>query len=146
MPVDPDTNEVTAHVVTNNTAELGAIIGACRWVLAVEPRPPAVAFLYDSTWAANCARGLWKPRSNSYEVDAARRAIEKVTDLGIVIEWHHVRSHRGHFLNELADLAAKMGCNSTKLAAGNLQFIRQYAEASLETAIDLHLGLHPIPP
>ena len=63
--------------------------------------------LFDSTYAANMSRRLWNPRSNASEVLFTRRCLDNLP--GNLIQWHHVYSHLGHYLNELVDKAANLG-------------------------------------
>ena len=133
--------EIRVGYISNNTAELAAIIGTCRWVASLAPLPTHVNFLFDSMWASNCARCLWRARLNSTEVDAARRALESLSDLGITVRWSHARWHRGHFLNELADFTAKLGMGSSATGELDLSSLRSLATGEVAALIDRHLEL-----
>ena len=134
----PRPQEITARTISNNTAELAAIIASSRWAVSMRPPPSAVNFLFDSMWASSTARGLWRARKNATEVDAARRSIEQLADSGIAIHWHHVRAHRGHFLNELADLSANIGLTSDSTDDVPVRTLQLRATADLRAALCRH--------
>jgi len=124
----------TAHRKSNNTAELAAITSASAWCLemaATTSMVPQPRFLYDSTWAANVTRGIWRPRCNPYEADQARRGLEQLRDAGVHPTFHHVRSHLGHHLNEMADLAAKLGATGVSHLNGTHNLLREPSLANL---------------
>ena len=102
---------VVGDKLTNNVAELSAIAGALAQ-LSKSASPCTVDILYDSVWAANVARRRWKGRSNRALASRVQRLLQQVTMAGFKILWHHVRSHRGHHLNEEADKAADRGALS----------------------------------
>jgi len=107
---------VQAKAFTNNTAELSAIAAALRWLLAGQLQPQPVNILFDSTWAANQVRRIWRPKSHRHAIVATQRLLDKVGALGFSLTWHHVRAHRGHFLNEAADRAAAQGAAACRQA------------------------------
>ena len=134
----PGPQEIAARTISNNTAELAAIIASSRWVASMLPLPTAVNFLFDSMWASCTARGLWRARKNATEVDAARRSIERLADLGVAIHWHHVRAHRGHFLNELADLTATIALKADSTADVPVRSLQLRAPVELQAALSRH--------
>ena len=95
--------------LTNNTAEISALAATFRWLLSNAVDAQVVDILFDSTWAANITRRLWKAKSNKDAAVAVQRLLERVAEAGFVINWHHVKAHLGHFMNEAADAAAKRG-------------------------------------
>lgn len=135
----PTTDEFLVDNIYNNTAELAAIVAACRWAVTLSPPPRSVNFLFDSLWASCCARGIWRARKNSTVVDAARRALEKLAEMHIDICWSHVRAHRGHFLNDLADLAAKLALGTSSSLEVDLPMLQTSAEGPLKASITRHL-------
>ena len=100
-----------ASKFSNNTAELAAIARAADWLVSCAPRPASADLLFDSMWAANMARGIWNPTCNGDAVLYVRSSLERLRDAGITPRWHHVCAHQGHYLNELADEAAKRGAH-----------------------------------
>ena len=109
--------------LTNNVAELSAIAGALAQLQKSED-PCSVDILYDSQWAANVARRKWKGRTNRALASRVQRLLQQVVMAGFDLRWHHVRAHRGHFLNEQADQAADKG------ALACAKFPAEWAEAN----------------
>ena len=62
-----------------------------------------------------------------------------VTEMHIDICWSHVRAHRGHFLNELADLAAKLALGTSSFLEVDLPVLQASAEGPLNASITRHL-------
>ena len=107
---DPDNAEFCGALTsTNNTAELSALYSAMLWILRRPTDPTTIDILFDSTWAANVARRLWRPKVNRGIAGQVQRAVEQVLEAGHQLCWHHVRAHKGHTMNELADEAAAKG-------------------------------------
>jgi ribonuclease HI len=101
-----------AKAPTNNTGELSGILMALSWLLAawedlIIPFAP-VRFEFDSDYAANMARRVWKPRENIALILAVRRLLDRVP-AQVPVTWAHVFSHTGNDLNDRADLLAKVG-------------------------------------
>ena len=112
--VDPDHSEYCgAYQKTNNTAELSALLMAMNYIHNNFEAPGKIYILYDSTWAANVARRIWRPKVNKAIAGRLQRAVDKVLEEGHQLEWHHVKAHKGHVLNELADAAADKGSRLT---------------------------------
>ena len=61
-----------AGSVSNNTAELAGILQALKAAHELSPCESRVTILFDSTWAANAVRAIWRPKKNSGAVLAAR--------------------------------------------------------------------------
>lgn len=110
-----------AHT-TNNRMELTAAIRA----LASLTRPSAVALYTDSqylrqgitAWIRNWKRNGWKTRDRSPVKNADLwQALDGLIGTHDV-EWHWVRGHAGHDINERADALARKGMapflNSTR--------------------------------
>ena len=115
VTTDPDHEDFCgAYQKTNNTAELSALIMAMNYIYNNFEAPGRIDILYDSTWAANVARRIWRPKVSKAIAGRLQRAVEKVIEEGRQLEWHHVKAHKGHVLNELADAAADKG---SRLAA-----------------------------
>ena len=81
------------------------------------------------------ARGIWSAKLNTPEVDGA---IESLSDAQVSISWHHVRSHMGHFLNELADLSAKLALGAQSCIDAGLSSLQPLADEKLQTLIARH--------
>ena len=104
-----EVGDIGATSPTNNTAEISALAATFRWLLSGAEVAQSVNILYDSTWAANITRRLWRPKTNREAASSVQRLLERVTEAGFVISWHHVKAHLGHYMNEAADVAAKRG-------------------------------------
>jgi ribonuclease HI len=122
-----------AKAPTNNTGELSGLLMALSWLKAawgeaVIPFAP-VRFEYDSDYAANMARRIWKPRENVALILAVRRLLDRVP-ARVPITWAHVYSHTGNELNERADLLAKVGAKG-ELRASSSEHYRLLREGQL---------------
>ena len=108
---------------TNNTAELSAIYFACQWLVALSRAYPNIAttvrFDYDSEYATNIARKIWRPASNAALALATRDAVDLVAS-HFQCDWNHVDAHTGELLNERADVLAKVGSRGTLLTSHRL--------------------------
>jgi ribonuclease HI len=114
-----------AKAPTNNTGELTGLLMALSWLdaawrEAVIPLAP-VRFEYDSDYAANMARRIWRPRDNVALILAVRRLLDRVPTQ-VPISWAHVYSHTGDELNERADLLAKVGAKGEIRASDDENF------------------------
>ena len=69
-----------------------------------------VTIRYDSTYAANMTRGLWKPKRNKALIRKAQAALLAAEQAGVAVRWQHVKGHSNDRWNnradELAGLAA----------------------------------------
>ena len=81
------------------------------------------------------------PKKNAKEIDTARRALERLAELCVEVHWSHVRAHRGHFLNELADLAAKLALGTSCTAESTAHTLQSLAPVPLRSAIIRHLHI-----
>ena len=54
-------------------------------------------------------RRLWSPKVHAAFMVEVQRLLETVTNCGITVSWCHVRSQLGNFVNEGADVSAKLG-------------------------------------
>jgi ribonuclease HI len=97
---------VGAAKASNNTGELSAILYACRWI--ARRRPAACTLQYDSVYAANMARRIWRPSANFALVLETRAAVDAAESVSR-ISWQHIFGHTGDMLNERADSLAKFG-------------------------------------
>lgn len=84
---------------TNNIAELTAIM---RVAEAVEDADTTVHLYTDSTYAIGLLTKGWKAKKNKELVAEVREACARLSDLN----FHHVKGHAGHELNEAADALA----------------------------------------
>ena len=110
-----------ADKLTNNTAELSGAIAALLYAANQCRRAPdgapvdansitKIIIHYDSSYAYNVSVGTWRVRSN---FRLARRARSAYQALGLIttasIQWIHVDSHSGDYLNDRADALADYG-------------------------------------
>ena len=102
-----------ASKLSNNTAELSALIAVTKWLLVSGLPAQHVDILFDSMWASKSICRLWKPKVNALLVSTAQRSLEVATDAGFSFSWYHCKAHRGHFMNEAADAAALKGAAAT---------------------------------
>ena len=110
VALDPNHSDfLGAEKLTNNSAEISGLGHIFRWLLFGSVSPTRVDILYDSSCAANITRRVWKAKTNILLANQVQRLFGNVCDQGFVVNWHHVRAHRGHFMNEAADKAADKG-------------------------------------
>jgi ribonuclease HI len=102
---------------TNNTAELEAIYFALRFTRHSIAPGSTVQICYDSTYAANSVRGLWRAHRN---VDLISRIFQYRELVGqtYAIKWTWVKGHSNDEFNEMADELADQGANGTWIAYG----------------------------
>ena len=98
---------IGAERATNNTAELSALTYALRWV-SYFTGSCTVIIEFDSTYAANVGRRLYRAASNFALVLSARAAVD-AAGAERVLQWSHIDSHTGNLLNDRADGLAKFG-------------------------------------
>ena len=101
-----------ANKLSNNVAELSGAVHALE--LAATLPTGKVRIGYDSEFAKCSATGEWKARSAARLAASVRRALAHLTTTHTV-EWVHVDSHTGHFLNEMVDALASQGANGAYL-------------------------------
>jgi ribonuclease HI len=104
-PIVPD--RLVHKNTTNNLAELVAFTHGLRW--ARHTHHGSVLMRYDSTYAANIAAGLWKPKKHQA---AAARAIKLWADVRRQrpnLWLKHVKGHSNHRWNNRADRLADAG-------------------------------------
>ena len=104
-PIVPD--RLVHKNTTNNLAELVAFTHGLRW--ALHTHHGSVLMRYDSTYAANIAAGLWKPKKHQA---AAARAIKLWADVRRQrpnLWLKHVKGHSNHRWNNRADRLADAG-------------------------------------
>lgn len=109
----------SAHLprTTNNRAELVAVIHG----LDALPDGSTVLVRSDSKITVNCATGKWRRKRNRDLWSKYDRAAARHTD----VQWHHVRGHRGHAWNELADRLAGNAARSPEPKADDLSLFAE---------------------
>ena len=108
---------IGAAVHSNNVGELLAIIYGLMWFSERCPCDKCI-LEYDSEYAALSAQRLWRGRENLRLILHARSAYDRVAGR---VTWRKVEAHAGHFLNERADLLAKLGANGTYSGLADIQ-------------------------
>ena len=93
-----------AEALTNDTAELAAMIKALQWVALREDRVVA-AILYDSHYAAHTIQGRAHAATNIATIGIARTWLATARHRSRV-RFEHVKSHVDHKFNERADQLA----------------------------------------
>lgn len=108
--IAPISSDVVAAKVTNNIAELKAIIEALKVILTLSVKDIIVH--YDSDYAASVITGKKKAAKNLELVDEGKALLSCVQKAGINLRFEHVYSHTGdtslHSVgNDIADCLAK---------------------------------------
>ena len=93
-----------AMVGSNNTGEVTAIIEALEYAHTHDHT--AVTVYSDSEWAINVIKGRWRAKANRNLVHHAQKL---VTQTGLKVHLHWVKSHQGTEGNEMADRLAHRG-------------------------------------
>ena len=109
-----------ATQLTNNTAELTAILEALRWVDELDAASAAPIIIRpDSEYAAKTITGVWPATdANAALVRAARAMLARVEASGRTVYVTCVRAHRGHAWNERADRLAARGATGVTSGHG----------------------------
>ena len=95
------------EVLSNNTAEIRAIIVALRWA---QRDSRATVLRYDSKYAAMMTLGEWRPKKNKALVAVAREAWNAARAAkGGQLWMRHVKGHSGDRWNDRADALADRG-------------------------------------
>ncbi len=114
-----------AKAPTNNTGELTGLLRALTWLAAAWSESAfaiaPVRFEYDSDYAANMSRRVWRPKENVVLILAVRRQLDIVSRRAPVA-WKHVFSHTGDLLNDRADLLAKVGAKGDTRVSDKTHF------------------------
>jgi exonuclease III/ribonuclease HI len=83
--------------------ESAAIIAACAWILQSRiPKGCKIVFLPDAMYVIGVAGATYQPRENRLQVRVLRALIDLVS-VRCPIEYQHIKSHRSHPWNEMAD-------------------------------------------
>ena len=97
--------------LTNNVAEVMALIHALRWARAPQNLNTPVVLRYDSKYAALITVGVYKAKKNKALVATAQREWKLTYAAKREKLWmRHVKGHSNHEWNEVADKFAKKGC------------------------------------
>ena len=114
---------------TNNTGELSAMVIALIWLWASDFTGEAV-IAYDSTYACNCAQGLWLPQANTQLATTAQEWLQRCQGK-MTISFRRVKSHTGQtdfwsLNNDIVDAAAKSGAQrEVHLFEGAVELIQE---------------------
>ena len=90
-----------------------AIFFALSWLQRHSDQDLRAVIRYDSTYAAAMAQRQWRPRRNASLVLNCWRVLDS---LHCRVDWEHVYSHTGQFLNERVDALAKAFASGTELS------------------------------
>ena len=93
-----------AAVLSNNTAEITAMIRALTWISSLQGASK-VTIYYDSMYAAAAARGLERATSNTDLIVKLRVALATAR-CHRSIRFEHVKGHCGHKWNDYVDQLA----------------------------------------
>ena len=96
-----------AEGLTNNVAELMAIIHALRWA---QKQPNPILMRYDSKYAALVTVGVYKAKKNRKLVQQAQTEWKRLAKIKRGKLWlRHVKGHSRHRWNDRADKLAELG-------------------------------------
>ena len=110
VSLDPDSQIFYgATVLSNNIAELSAIIHVLLWCSNTASPVPELCIMYDSEYAAAMTQRLWRARRHFTLVNHARRLLDRVRDRGTIVSFAHIDSHTGNLGNDRADALADLG-------------------------------------
>ena len=112
-------NFIGARSLTNNTAELSALVEFCLWALFGHEQGNdwiselSLVVHCDSKYVIDCVEGEFRPKENVTLSTLARHLWSGATKrLHLRIVW--VKGHSGNSSNDKADEAAKKGCDKDK--------------------------------
>jgi len=100
--------------VTNNRAELNAIIHALDTVLSSMHLPSHITLYSDSQWCVKCGNGEWGKKKNIDLWAKYNKMVKALRDRDVVFELVWVKGHAGIELNERADGLAGWYCAQAK--------------------------------
>ena len=115
-PVDTDPSSpmwIGAHTATNNTGELTGVYVALQTANAHAEPGDTARILTDSMMALCTTTGAWKPKKHKVLVGRNAKLLAALRARGIAVHFEHVRAHRGHHMNERADVLADIGAQTT---------------------------------
>ena len=106
--------------LTNNVAEIMAVIHMLRWARAPANVAVPMVLRYDSKYAALITVGVYKAKKNKALVATAQKEWRLTYAAKQGNMWmRHVKGHSNHEWNEVADELAKKGC-SGKYRCGDI--------------------------
>ena len=101
--------------LTNNVAELHALIHALRWTCAPANLQTPTVLRYDSKYAALVTTGVYKAKKNKALVAVAQAEWKRAYAAKPDKLWlRHVKGHSNHPWNDKADDLAKAGCGGRR--------------------------------
>lgn len=104
---------------TNNTGEVTAM--AELFIALIEHKVHGTITLhYDSKWAANMTRGIWKP-SHNRQLIRTTKALYKQAQAHIRFQWVWVKGHQNNAGNEYADQLATRGRSLEQAQGGRFE-------------------------
>ena len=115
-PVDTDPSSpmwIGAHTATNNTGELTGVYVALQTANAHAEPGDTARILTDSMMALCTSTGAWKPKKHKVLVGRNAKLLAALRARGIAVHFEHVRAHKGHHMNERADVLADIGAQTT---------------------------------
>ena len=87
------------------------VMRALRWVARPEWQGKDVVICYDSKYAAQQARGVWKAKKNVELIRRVQGALHDAEEQGVRVWWRWIKGHSGQKWNERADRLADMGAS-----------------------------------
>lgn len=126
---------VGAEVKPNNTGELTAILKSLIWLRDYEGTDRPAIIFYDSTYAANIARGRCKNNKNKTRANNTQTLLNSIAKTRN-IEFVNVKGHSGNRWNDYADKLANKGASGGNLILANgrqrNKSTKQYALGSMK--------------
>jgi len=110
--------------VTNNRAELLAILDALEILISIGIKKETIKLYSDSQWCIKCAMGEWKRKKNKDLWDRFIQIKHKLRLKGnrLVFEW--VKGHNGNEGNERVDYLASMYRDQAKPSSEQLNELK----------------------
>ena len=136
---------VGAKVLSNNTAELSAIIELCFWALATLESASSSSFQFDvysdSSYVVGLVNGKFAPKENIHISLLAVHMVQQVRrKTRMKVSW--IKAHAGWWGNELADQAAKAGATPSNHAEFWIRNIdlHSWGEQDFASLLQIALG------
>lgn len=96
------------HITTNNRMEMTAVIKALQFVQYTKMPIREINVYSDSLYVINTMKGLYSKRTNLDLWKKLNDLVLQLNEIGLMINWIHVKGHSGHKNNEVVDRLANL--------------------------------------